>query len=484
MTELSKHDRDVPLGLSVKLAYGAGEWSGEIPGSLLVYFILFFLTNVAGLSPGMAGGVLLAGKIWDAANDPIVGWLSDRTRSARWGRRFPWMLAGALPLGASFALLWWVPSGLSPMGLAIYYGAIALVYYAAFTVVRVPYTTLAAELTEGYDERTSLASYKAGFSIAGSIVGLLIAQGIFSLAVSPRQQFATLGSVCGTIAAAATFVCVWGTRRRYWTIWARRRGGEPAVAPAGPSSSIWGQLLAALRCGPFKFVIGIYLCSWISLQLTAAILPYFTVNWMGLGEGGSIRMLLVVQGTAMVAIVLWSRLGKRLGKRAIFCWGIPSTIAAQLGLFGLAPGQETAMYALGALAGLGLATAYLVPWSMLPDAIDVDELHSGERREGIFYGSIVQLQKVGAALTVFGLGLLLEYSGFVAAGEGAAVTQPPRAVALIRWAIGPIPAAVLLLGVAIAAFYPITREVHGEIVLKLVAQRQQKRESAAGNSPE
>ena len=98
----------VPLNLKTKLGYGVGEISKEIPGSILVFFLLFFFTDVVGLSPGLAGSVLLVGKVWDAINDPLVGWLSDRTRS-RWGRRFPWMLVGAVPLGVSFWMLWLIP---------------------------------------------------------------------------------------------------------------------------------------------------------------------------------------------------------------------------------------------------------------------------------------------------------------------------------------------------------------------------------------
>mgnify|MGYP005843939745 CR=1 FL=1 len=93
------------LNLKTKLAYGVGELGKEIPGNILVFFLLFFLTNVAGLNATLAGSVLLVTKVWDAINDPLVGWLSDRTRSPL-GRRYPWMLWGAIPLGVCFCLLW------------------------------------------------------------------------------------------------------------------------------------------------------------------------------------------------------------------------------------------------------------------------------------------------------------------------------------------------------------------------------------------
>ena len=93
---------------ATKLSYGVGEAASEVPNSLLSFFLLFFLTNVAGLPPAWAGSVLLVSRIWDAVSDPVVGWLSDRTRS-RWGRRYPWMVAAAIPMGLAFAGMWWVP---------------------------------------------------------------------------------------------------------------------------------------------------------------------------------------------------------------------------------------------------------------------------------------------------------------------------------------------------------------------------------------
>ncbi|MGA0199525.1 MAG: MFS transporter, partial [Prochlorotrichaceae cyanobacterium] len=98
------------LSLSTKLAFGAGDWGTALTANLQLFSLLYFFTNVAGLNPALAGYVLLTGKIWDAINDPLMGVLSDRTRNARWGRRYPWMLWGAIPLGVSFFLLWVIPT--------------------------------------------------------------------------------------------------------------------------------------------------------------------------------------------------------------------------------------------------------------------------------------------------------------------------------------------------------------------------------------
>ncbi|NJK27567.1 MAG: MFS transporter [Coleofasciculaceae cyanobacterium SM2_3_26] len=451
-----------PLDLKTKLAYGTGEVGKEIVGSILVFFVLFFLTNVAGLSPSLAGAVLMLGRVWDAINDPLVGWLSDRTRS-RWGRRFPWMMTGAVPLGVCFCLQWWVPPTSQTWTLFAYYSVVVFFLYASLTAVSIPHSTLAAELTQGYDERTTLASFKASFSIGSSILGLVLAQFIFAAIADTRQQYLALGAVGGAIAILTTFLCVWGTYKRYWDMQAVRPQLE-LVTPI----PMWQQVRIAFSNRPFLYVMGVYLCSWMGLQITAAILPYFVVDWMGLSDDAFTQTAIAVQGSALIAMFFWNALGQRVGKRAIYCMGIPLTLVSILGLFLLQPGQVGLMYGLAIATGIGLATAYLVPWSMLPDAIDLDELNTGQRREGIFCGFLIQLQKFGTAIAIFLVGNALEWAGLVTGLEGQSRTvQPELALQTIRWLIGPLPAFLLAIGIVLAALYPISRSFHEEIVLKL-----------------
>jgi glycoside/pentoside/hexuronide:cation symporter, GPH family len=147
-------------------------------------------------------------------------------------------------------------------------------------------------------------------------------------------------------------------------------------------------------------------------------------------------------------------------------------VVGQVGLFLLQPGQMNLMYFVGALAGFGVSTAYLIPWSMLPDVIDLDELNTGKRREGFFYAFMVLLQKIGLAAGLFAVGQSLEQAGY----NGAVEIQTPAAIEAIRWSIGPLPTVFLILGVVLAYFYPITQAYHEEILLKLADRKQQNRE--------
>ena len=161
------------LSLSTKLAYGAGDLGSAITANILAFYLLVFFTNVAGLPVGLASNIVVVGKVWDAINDPIVGFLSDRT-SHPWGRRYPWIIYGGIPFGIFFLLQWIVPSTDHTV-LFWYYVAISILFNTAYTAVNLPYTALTPELTQDYNERTSLTSFRFAFSIGGSIFSLIVA---------------------------------------------------------------------------------------------------------------------------------------------------------------------------------------------------------------------------------------------------------------------------------------------------------------------
>jgi GPH family glycoside/pentoside/hexuronide:cation symporter len=459
------------LSFSTKLAYGAGDLGPAITANVLVFFLLFFFTNVAGLAAGLASNILLIGKIWDAVNDPIVGVLSDRT-SHPWGRRYPWMVYGAIPFGIFFFLQWIVPSQ-NPTILFWYYVVIAILFNTAYTAVNLPYTALTPELTQDYNERTSLNSFRFAFSIGGSILSLILAQIIFAaFKASPIEQYILLGAICTVISVLPLYWCFFGTRQHVFS----QRQENPILEDASTSLPIKEQLRIAFNNRPFLYVIGIYLCSWLAVQLTASILPYFVIDWMKLPSSTFTQAAIAVQGTALAMLFVWNKVSERYGKKAVYFMGMSLWMIAQAGLFFLQPGQVALMYVLAVMAGVGVSTAYLVPWSMIPDVIELDELQTGERREGIFYAFMVLLQKIGLALGLWLVGQALEVAGFLPTVPGQPPpVQPDSALLAIRVAIGPLPTIALIIGMILAYFYPITREVHAEILLKL-------RERKAGNS--
>ncbi|NJO44197.1 MAG: MFS transporter [Oscillatoriales cyanobacterium RM2_1_1] len=455
------------LNLSTKVAFGAGDLGTAITANLLSFVLLVFLTNVAGMPAGLAGSVYLVGKISDAINDPIIGVMSDRTVHP-WGRRYPWMIFGAIPFGVFFALQWIVPST-NLWVLFWYYSIIAVIFNLTYTIVNLPYTALTPELTQDYNERTSLNSFRFAFSIGGSILSLILAL-VISLLIPGdlKRQYLVLGLICAVISVLPIFWCVLGTRQRIF-----RNRPTPNTPNPEASMPLKAQIRVAFQNRPFLYVVGVYLFSWLAVQLTAAILPYFVQNWMKLSNTEFYFVAIAVQGTAIVMLFVWTHLSQRYGKRVVYFMGITLWLIAQIGLLFLQPGQVALMYILAMIAGCGVSTAYLIPWSMIPDVVDLDELNTGQRREGVFYAFMVFLQKIGLALGLFLVGQALQLAGFQETTPGQPLPiQPDSALFAIRMAIAPIPALTLVAGMVLTYFYPITREVHTEILLKL-SQRQE-----------
>jgi GPH family glycoside/pentoside/hexuronide:cation symporter len=188
-------------------------------------------------------------------------------------------------------------------------------------------------------------------------------------------------------------------------------------------------------------------------------------------------MLFAVQGSALVFLFVWSAVSRRIGKKAVYMIGSLIWIGVQAFLFFLQPEQIDLAIILGLIAGAGVATAYLIPWSMMPDIIELDELETGQRREGMFYGFMVFLQKMGLALGLFLVGQILQFSGFnenLQPGQ-----QPESALLAIRLLIGPMPTLILISGMVLTAFYPITKASHAETLAKLALRRSERFDRAS-----
>lgn len=456
------------LNFSTKLAFGAGDFGPAICANILIFYLLFFFTNVAGLPPGLASSILMISKMWDGISDPIVGILSDRTKHPL-GRRYPWMLFASIPFGIFFFLQWLVPFT-DRWPLFFYYLVISLLFSTAYTCINMPYVALTPELTEDYNERTSLNSFRFAFSIGGSIFSLILARIIFgAIEGDPKTEYLVLGTVVAIIAVLPIYWCFFGTRNRVFN----QNTPQPLTPASQTRISPMEQIKIALSNRPFLYVIGIYLFSWLAVQLTASILPFFVVNWMGLPEDIFPLVAIAVQGTALTMLFVWTAVSKKVGKKAVYFMGVGFWFIAQAGLFLVQPGQVGLMYFLAVLAGIGVSTAYLVPWSLIPDVIDLDELNTGERREGIFYSFMVFLQKMGLAVGLFLVGQALEIAGFLERVPGEPIPiQPDSALFAIRVAIGPLPTLFLIGGIALAYFYPITKTVHEEILLKLKERKE------------
>jgi GPH family glycoside/pentoside/hexuronide:cation symporter len=434
----------LPAGLRRRtlLAYGIGDAGTGMAAALIGFYLFVFYTQIAGLPPWLAGLVLMVGRAWDAVSDQLLGWLSDRTRS-RLGPRLPWMIGSALPLGVSMALMWWFPPGSGELLRFGWFVLISVVFMAAYTGVNLPYCALATELTEDTQLRTSLNAARFTGSILSSLVGLLLGA---LLVGHGAPGFLWMGVAGGAVAIVGTLLCCWGLAP----------AARVSRRPSGLPEPITAQLRRIRRNGRFLRVVGLYLLLWGALQLMQPVSLLYLSEVMHVPMDWSTWMLIPFQLSAMAGLQLWSRLAARRGRLCALRWGGGLWIAMGVLAMGLVP-LDAALAPLASLAngfkftllllvvllmGLGAATAYLLPWSLLPDAIDADP----ERPAGLFTAWMVLTQKLGSAVSVFLLGSLLSWSGFVA---GRTLEQPQLALVMIRLSIGLIPAALVLLGLLV-----------------------------------
>jgi GPH family glycoside/pentoside/hexuronide:cation symporter len=448
--------RQERLSWRTKAAYAIGDLGNSVgPGTVIPFWYLYFLTDIAKLDPALAGLSILIGRIWDAFNDPLVGILSDRTRT-RWGRRRPYLLFGAIPYGVTFALLWIVPPIQNQLLLSLYFALMYMLFDTTFTLVSCPYVALTPELTLDHDERTSLVTYRMAVSIGGGLLAALL----FALVIFPMfpegdpLAFVTVGVVCGAIFIPPLLITFFSTRER--------QEFQTAQAP----NPLEG-LRFVLRNRPWRYTLGMSLLSWMPVDIAAALFPYFLIYWIGMGESDSNIVLFVILLSALLFLpfVLW--LAKRLEKKTAFIIATASWVAVQLSILLVPQGAEALAYAVAFAAGLGVASAHLLPNAMAPDVLEVDELTSGRRQEGIYAGFSVFVRKLSTGLVLSIIGPALAWSGYT---EGAA-QQTPSTLITIRLLMAILPATLLAASILLAWAYPITRQRHAELQAELAYRR-------------
>ncbi len=437
-----------------KLLYGVGDIGFSLTTTILGAYFAIFLTDVVGLRPGIAAIAFFIGKSWDYINDPIFGYISDRTRT-RWGRRRPFLLFGSLPLALTFTMLWWQPGFTKPLALAAYYSGAYILYEAAATFLYMPYFALTPELTSDYDERTSLTSYRMFFSILGSLLAFTLPLMIVgSFAPHNSERVFWMGLMFGVLAAAPMLLVFFGTKERQEFIQQEKPG-------------LRESLRSAWQNQPFRFGLAIFLATWISVDVLQSTLLFF-IKYVVQREGQNDIIMATIFVVAIFALPIWSWVSRRWSKRWAYIYGISFWGVVQMLLITVTPDTGLGLILfLCSLAGIGIAAAHVLPWAILPDAIEWDEYHTGDRHEGMFYSLTTLARKIASSLAIPLVLLLLEFTGY----QPNVAQQPARAVFGIRLVMGPLPAVLLLIGIFFAYRYPLDREQFGKIVQELRVRR-------------
>lgn len=436
---------------AIKIVYSLGDHTVNIALTAMTLLYFRYLTDKIGFSGLLAGAVPWIGRMVDAFTDPAMGRISDHTRW-RWGRRRPWILLGCVPFGLAFALQWVEVPGSDAQRFA-YYATMYVLMSLGMTVVSVPYLALIPEMSRDYDERTSLNTYRAAFGLGGVFV-----------TVGMGAAATRLGDDVGAWQLTAGVVGLWLVLP--WLAVHRVTWERPVVRDGATPRLVEGLRLL-WRHRTYQILCATYITGRIAIDAVSTLFIYY-VSWV-IGRPDDFAPLLAFfLATVVLSLPLWLLLARRFDKRRVFIVGCLWWMGMQLVLAAGQPDWERwLIYAVAALAGVGYAVVDFMPWAMLPDVIDEDELATGDRREGLYTGMFTFLRKIGGATAVLVIGAVLDLSGY----DGTAAVQRASAVDAIRGMMAGVPAALLLASVWIARRYPLSREVHHRILEGLAARR-------------
>jgi GPH family glycoside/pentoside/hexuronide:cation symporter len=439
------------LSAKTKLLYGVGDVGNAVVNSAIQFFLMIFYTDAALIAPALASSALLVGKIWDAINDPLFGWLSDRTQS-RFGKRRVYMIFGALPLAVSIMLLWFVPRGLPSVWVFAWIAGTFMLFDTVWTMTNVPYYALTAELTDDYDERASLTAYRMVLGVPAYIVGAALTPMIVGMFAVKRTGYGTVGIAYGILAAAALWIAASGLRER------------KEVSESAAKSPPLRCFVATFRNRPFLRLIAAYFSANTGFALIQTLLAYYLTYQLHMeGQVPIVMFLLLI----FIGVFLfpWKMLAERWNKGPAYALGLAIGGLAVAATFFL-PNEPTPwVYVIAAVAGIGFSAQWVFPWAMVPDVVEYDRLETGEHRGGMYYGVWGLATKISGALGIAASGWVLQLYGYV-----PNVEQTARTLFGIRLFIGPIPLIFFAAALPLLFWYPITRAKHAEVLRKLASK--------------
>jgi glycoside/pentoside/hexuronide:cation symporter, GPH family len=435
------------LTAETKLFYSLPGLALAAAGLPLFVYIPKFYTDIVGVPAMAVGAAIVAARLVDAASDPFVGILSDRTRT-KWGRRRPYIALGA-PLLASVLAALYMPPQMSPGMAAAWFGACLILLSLAWTIVDVPWESLGPEIAYGYDERTSLFSIREGMTIVGillaSALPIIVVQALDlgQTATGERFKFLVLGGVFSVLVLVCCWISVWMTRER--------QGIQDRPEMRGKRR--WQDWRETFANRPFRILLTAYGIAAIGANLPATLILYYVEHVLGGGSTEMYLLLYILSG--IVFLPAWLALSRRLDKKRAWLAAMALNTSAFFLVFFLGRGDLIPFAILTVLSGAGFGASLALPVSMQADVIDYDEFLHGRRREGRFIGVWSVVKKAASAL---GLGLalpLLDVSGYVPGKE-----QPAQVVLLLRVLYCLVPCFFSVAAMAVVAAYPLSRERH------------------------
>ena len=450
--------------LGSKIGFGMTDVLGGGSFALISLLFLNFLVNVEGINPAIAGLVVMVGKLWDAFIDPFLGIISDRTRS-RFGRRRIFLLAGVVPVILTFSLLWYSFGIESMIAKAIYYAVIHSLFTISFSIIQVPYNALLPDMVDDYEQRQGYSSMRIFISNISATISVTVPAMILGAETTrTTQSYLIMGIIFALFYGLPILI-------GFFSTWENpipaERESEPLTLGA-----MFKQLGNSLKNRAYRQYLGIFCWGQMATDLVSAMALFWLTDILNMAN-----MLTIFSGVVMIVGVLTIPLnnwiGKKYGKQypALVCMPFRA-IALAIGMFMSATSGPIMLIIVCVLNGVGTGASSFVPYSLLPDLPDSEEMLTGKRDAGIYAGMSTFIRTSTSGIAIALAGFILELFGYIESTVGETIVQTPTALFGVKTLFSIVPIILSLIVVWLGAKYTLTKKNHAEMIKAIAVKRE------------
>lgn len=469
-----KHEHRNRLSICNKICYAIGGAPYQITGCALGFFLQIYLLDVAQLDPFYASIILFVGRAWDAVTDPTVGFLVSRSPWTRFGRMLPW-IALSTPLAVlAYFLIWYVPP--FEDGKVIWYLFFYCIFQTLQTCFHVPYSALTMFISSEQKERDSATAYRMTVEVLGTVLGTAIQGQIVGMANAPcvpgpHDPVAALSNSTNAVGLndsepvislehtraaymiASGIICLIYVLCAIVLFFGVREQKDTCRIRSEPMSFFQGIKLV-MGHGPYAKLVMVFLFTSLAFMLLEGNFALFCSSTLGFRNDFQ-NILLVIMLSATLAIPFWQWFLTRFGKKTAVCTGTLAVVPFMIMVVCL-KSNLIVTYIVSFAAGVGVAAAFLLPWSMLPDVVDDFQVQNPEStgHEALFYSFYVFFTKFASGVSLGISTLSLDFAGYISRG----CSQPAAVDLTLKLLVSAAPVALIIIGLVILYSYPINEE--------------------------
>lgn len=459
---MSMNDR---VSRKEKYIFAAGDLYGGGAQLIIGFYYLIFLTDVVRIRPALAGTVILISKIWDAVSDPLMGVITDNTRT-KWGRRKPYFLIGFFGILISFFFLWY-PVAFEMESARFVYVLISYLFYSTIqTIVMVPYSAMSSEISNDYKERTVINGTRLFFSQFASLLCAVLPLEVVKMFQDERV---------GYMAMAATFAIFFAVPFILIFFVAKER----VPVPHEKSKFDLSALLKPFRLRSFRILIAIYLFAFLAMDIVSTVFAYFMNYYLLRPDELNyvLGAMLITQIVLVPAVIKIATVKDKtfVLKYSVILWAIGAVL---LGLMNTA-WPVWSIYVIAVIIGAGIIGCVVMPWTMYPDVTDAGELAFGKRISGSFSGIMTFMRKFSSAIGIFIVSQILDIAGYIkpqdisenGVTKKLMMEQPETLITALKFIVIFFPLFLLGLVLFNTYRYPLNAAIHKRLRIQLDFQR-------------